>query len=86
MDFLSKARSALLADDVGTGKTAQGIHGCQQVGARSILVICSASIKYNWKKEAVKWGYDERDIYILDYKNVKTMPEVGMFIINYDLC
>jgi SNF2 family DNA or RNA helicase len=84
--FLAKARSALLADDVGIGKTAQAIHGCQEVGARSILVICTASIKYNWKKEAIKWGYDERDIWILNHNNVKTLPETGMFIINYDLC
>ena len=54
VDFLSRSRSALLADDVGTGKTAQGIHACQQVGARSVLVICTASIKDNWKKEAHK--------------------------------
>ncbi len=86
VDFLSRARSALLADDVGTGKTCQAIHGCQQVGALSVLVICTASIKYNWKKEAVKWGYDERDIHILDNKNIKKLPEIGMFIINYDLC
>ena len=71
MDFLSRSRSALLADDVGTGKTAQGIHACQQIGARSVLVICTASIKHNWKKEAMKWGYDARDIHILDDKNVQ---------------
>ena len=86
VDFLARSRAALLADDVGTGKTAQGIHACQQVGARSILVICTASIKYNWKKEAVKWGYDDRDIHILNDKNIETVPREGMFIINYDLC
>lgn len=86
VDFLANARSALLADDVGVGKTAQAIHACQQIGAQNILVICTASIKYNWIKEAVKWGYDEGDIYILDNKNIKTMPKIGMFIINYDLC
>ena len=86
VDFLSRSRSALLADDVGTGKTAQGIHACQQIGARSVLVICTASIKYNWKKEAMKWGYDARDIHILDDKNVQEMPERGMFILNYDIC
>ena len=86
VDFLSRSRSALLADDVGTGKTAQGIHACQQVGARSVLVICTASIKDNWKKEAIKWGYDERDIHIIDNKNVKTLPETGMFVTNYDVC
>ena len=86
VNFLACARSGLLADDVGTGKTVQGVHASIQVGARTILVICSASIKYNWKKEAIKWGYDERDIHILDNKNIKAMPETGMFIINYDLC
>ena len=86
VDFLANARSALLADEVGTGKTAQALHACQQVGAGNILVICTASIKYNWKKEAIKWGYDARDIHILDNRNLKTLPRRGMFIINYDLC
>lgn len=84
--FLFGAKEALLADDVGTGKTAQAIHACQQVSAHTILVICTASIKYNWKKEAVKWGYDERDVHILNNKNVQKLPAKGMFIINYDLC
>ena len=87
VDFLANGRAKLLADDVGTGKTAQAIHACQQVGARSILVICTASIKDNWKKEGIKWGYDERDIHILTSTNVKTLPKspAGMYIINYDL-
>ena len=83
--FLSNNRSALLADQLGTGKTAQAIHACQQVGARSVLIICPASIKYNWKKETVKWGYDSRDIYIVTKKNVRSLPAQGIFIINYDL-
>ena len=86
VEFLANSRSALLADDVGTGKTVQGVHASIQVGARSILVICTASIKYNWKKEGVKWGYHERDIHIIDNKNIKALPQTGMFIINYDLC
>jgi SWI/SNF-related matrix-associated actin-dependent regulator of chromatin subfamily A-like protein 1 len=84
VDFLANHRSALLADQLGIGKSAQAIHAAQQVGARSILVICPASIKYNWRKEGVKWGYSEDDIYIID-RGVKTLPETGMFIINYDL-
>jgi len=86
VDFLANRRSALLADEVGAGKTVQAIHACQQVGARSILIICTASIKYNWRKEAIKWGYSEGDIHILNNKSVQRLPEEGMFIINYDLC
>ncbi len=87
VDFLANGRAKLLADDVGTGKTAQAIHACQQVGARSILVICTASIKDNWKKEGIKWGYDERDTHIITRENVSSVPKnpTGMYIINYDL-
>ena len=85
VEFLYKNRSALLADEFGTGKTAQAIHACIAVGARTILVICTASIKYNWRKEAIKWGFDERDIHILNDKNINALPqERGMFIINYE--
>jgi SWI/SNF-related matrix-associated actin-dependent regulator 1 of chromatin subfamily A len=85
VDFLAKNRSALLADQLGTGKTAQAIHAAQQVGARSILCICPASIKYNWKKEAVKWGYSEKDIGIINSAKDVNKPLKPMTIINYDV-
>jgi len=85
VSFLSKTRSALLADQLGIGKTVQALHACQEVGAGRVLVICSASIKYNWFKEAVKWGFDADDIHIVDRDTIDFLPEEGMFIVNYDL-
>lgn len=85
VDFLQSRRSALLADDVGYGKTAQGVHGCIDVGARTALVICTASIKYNWRKEAIKWGVHQDDIHVVDKDTVACLPQQGMFIVNYDL-
>jgi SWI/SNF-related matrix-associated actin-dependent regulator 1 of chromatin subfamily A len=85
VEFLAKSRSALLADQLGVGKTVQAIHAAQAVGARRILVICTASIKHNWKKEGEKWGYDPKDIHVIDRNTIDSLPEEGMFIINYYL-
>lgn len=44
---------ALLADEMGLGKTIQALYWCMKTTkARPILVICPASIKYNWQREA----------------------------------
>lgn len=84
--FLTSRRSALLADEVGVGKTPQALLAAQHVGARRVLVLCPAAIKYNWRREAINWGYDPQDIVIVDKKNLNRVQDKGLFIINYDLC
>ena len=49
--FLASKRFALLADDMGLGKTAQAIHASDLIGAKTILVICPAVARVNWKRE-----------------------------------
>lgn len=47
---------ALLADDVGLGKTIQAYaYACDLPNARPIIVVCPASLKTQWKEEAAKW-------------------------------
>ena len=50
--FLLSKKRAILADDMGLGKTRQAIvameAGCPE---GTILVVCPASIKLNWKRE-----------------------------------
>lgn len=41
----------LLADEPGLGKTLQAIAACHEVGARSVLVVCPASVRSNWALE-----------------------------------
>lgn len=44
---------ALLADEMGLGKTFQALYYClKRKSARPIVVICPASLKYNWEREA----------------------------------
>ena len=84
--FLVGRTAALLADDMGTGKSVQAITACQHVGADNILVICPASIKYNWLKEFVKWGFSAGDVLIIDKSTIRKAEEHnGIFIVNYDL-
>lgn len=42
---------AILGDDMGLGKTATAIWAWQQSGAPRLLVVCPATVKFNWRKE-----------------------------------
>ena len=71
--FLAARDSALLADEPGTGKTAQM---CTALGmANPVLIVCPGAVKFFWKDELVDWGdYDPEEIAIYrrgDNKNPK---------------
>ena len=78
-------------DDCGLGKTAQAICTCEILGCFPVLVICPASVKYNWKKEWARWNPD-RTVGVVDPKVMKrkrnTEPDpwgCDVTVINYDL-
>jgi len=54
--FLKAAGSALLADEMGTGKTVQAIVTLQEQGAWPALIVCPNSMKRTWFKELEKWA------------------------------
>ena len=54
--FLADAKRALLADDMGIGKSAQAISTCTLVEASDILVVCPASLVENWRREFKKFS------------------------------
>ena len=49
------ARDTLVADDPGTGKTVSNIVAANALSAKTILVICPSSAKYNWRKHFLDW-------------------------------
>lgn len=56
---------ALLADDMGLGKTATSIWAWQQSGAPRLLVVCPATVKYNWQREL--WAtLNEVNVHLVD--------------------
>lgn len=61
VNFLSVADSALLGDEMGTGKTIQLLESLRMLnevdfnGVFPALVICPNSVKFNWQRESERW-------------------------------
>lgn len=60
VEFLSKARRALLADEPGLGKTAQAIRALKNMQSQGeevfpALVVCPNTLKTNWEREFNTW-------------------------------
>jgi SWI/SNF-related matrix-associated actin-dependent regulator 1 of chromatin subfamily A len=73
--------AALLADPPGAGKTAQAIKVFEFTGAKSLLVICPASLRLNWAREIKQWtGLDAQVI-----RTGKDIPEADIVVCSYSL-
>ena len=57
--FLHKAGNAILADDMGTGKTLQAITACEAKGDQKVLIICPNTLKDTWREEIKEWAGQE---------------------------
>lgn len=60
VEFLTKARRALLADEPGLGKTAQAIRSLKRLQDQGeqvfpALIVCPNTLKKNWEREFDKW-------------------------------
>jgi SWI/SNF-related matrix-associated actin-dependent regulator 1 of chromatin subfamily A len=82
--FLLSKKRAILADDMGLGKTRQAIvameAGCPD---GTILVVCPASIKLNWKREILMVD-EEASIEVLGIDKIG-IDTPRWVIINYDI-
>ncbi|WP_210494985.1 DEAD/DEAH box helicase [Patulibacter sp. SYSU D01012] len=53
--YLLKRRRSFLADEQGLGKTVQALAALEVDGAYPAIVVCPASLKLNWQREAATW-------------------------------
>jgi len=83
--FINTRNSILLADEPGLGKTLQvvGAINIARPKIKSVLIICPASIKLNWKRELEKWLVKKYEIGIVDRSEYPT--GVDIVIINFDV-
>ena len=79
VQFLIDRKKCILADDMGLGKSMETAIAAIEGNFDSILIICPASLKTNWKKELL-WYVPERDITIIDTFNGKTKSEMEKFL------
>jgi SWI/SNF-related matrix-associated actin-dependent regulator 1 of chromatin subfamily A len=66
---LSRFGRVLIGDEMGVGKTIQGIATASAfVEEWPVLVLCPACVKLNWRDEFLKWvpALEEKDFYILE--------------------
>jgi len=78
VDWLAKKDRALLGDEMGLGKTAQALFSIPRNG--SGLVICRASLIYNWKNECARWRKDLTPVVIRGRGNFR-FPKAGELVI-----
>lgn len=83
--FINNKGRAILADEMGTGKTLQSLAFLVHTKKQRSLVVCPASVKYGWSDEVEKWTRFKP--FVVDSKtDFNDIPyDVNVVIINYDI-
>jgi len=55
LDYALQRRRTLIGDEPGLGKTITAIAYANKIEARSVLVICPATIRFQWKDRIEQW-------------------------------
>jgi SWI/SNF-related matrix-associated actin-dependent regulator 1 of chromatin subfamily A len=77
-EWLAERKRAMLADDMGLGKSAQLISACDLVFAVDVLVICPASIVANWQREIEMWRVGQWTATVVSYEGMRARHEEFM--------
>jgi len=91
VEFVEEADGkALIADQMGLGKTIQALAYLQlHEDLRPAIIVAPASLKNNWKQEAERWLETDDTIYICSGRKPEEMIEEvekhSIVIINYDI-
>jgi SWI/SNF-related matrix-associated actin-dependent regulator 1 of chromatin subfamily A len=70
----------ILADDMGVGKTTSGVIAALESKAKKVLIVCPATLKFNWKREIE--NYTDEEVGIVEGKK---WQDGKFIIINYDI-
>ena len=77
--FLLARKKCILADDMGLGKTTSVSVAAIEGNFDSVLIVCPASLKSNWKRE-LSFYIPEKEISVIDGFNDKTKGELEEFL------
>ena len=79
VQFLLSRKKCILADDMGLGKALELSVASIEGNFDSVIIICPASLKTNWKKELM-WYVPERDITIIEGVQGKNKSELEQML------
>jgi SWI/SNF-related matrix-associated actin-dependent regulator of chromatin subfamily A-like protein 1 len=77
------ARRAFLADEQGLGKTVEALAALEADGAFPAVVVCPASLKLTWEREARRW-LPHRDVAVV-HGRVPVPPTAELTIVNFEI-
>lgn len=86
--FMTIAENAILADEVGMGKTIQVLGVIEQLKPKRVLVLCPASLKFQWENEIKKFLPSLTTQVIhgsKDERGAQWLKEAVITIANYEL-
>ncbi len=81
--YALRARRTYIADEQGLGKTVQALATVHAAGAYPALIVCPASLKLNWKREAERWLPGKR-VEVLDGRSAG-YEGADVVVVNYDV-
>lgn len=82
VDYAVRTQRTFIADEMGLGKTVQALATVQATDAFPALVVCPASLKLNWKREAEKW-LPGKSVAVLNGKDCDLGADI--VVVNYDI-
>ena len=80
----NSSEGALLADDVGLGKTAQALRAARAIGAPTV-VVCPSFVRSVWETEVKLWWPEAGEPRMLTGTKSEPLTEYPFTIIHYDV-
>ncbi len=81
--YALRARNTFLADEQGLGKTVEALAAIEAADAYPAIVVCPASLKLNWQREAGVW-LPHRTVAVIEGR-VAVPPSAEITILNYEI-
>jgi SWI/SNF-related matrix-associated actin-dependent regulator of chromatin subfamily A-like protein 1 len=85
IEWATRNRAVLIADEQGLGKTIEAIGVANYYGFIKILILCPASVKYNWWNECDEWLTTFADMAVVNGFTPEVPDSTNGLIVNYDL-
>lgn len=87
VEYCLPLERSIIGDDMGLGKTLQGIMLCNSTDAKSVLVVCPASLRLNWLKEWEKFATNQNlaTCAVLNGSDVNLAKDADVVFVSYDL-
>ncbi|CAN5691289.1 hypothetical protein BH24GEM1_BH24GEM1_31270 [soil metagenome] len=82
--YALERRRVFLADEQGLGKTIQALATVQAEGAYPAVVICPASLKLNWVREATAW-LPQRSSLLVTGRGRQSLADADIVVVNYEI-